>query len=137
MAADITVFSSATRTTTTKTEDKVQPREIDAEAVGASVDLADNRSCSVELVATMDAAYRSAVLEVAIETSEDDGAAGGPGWREVARFTRYAASNAVHKERLSFTADRYIRGRYRIARTEPDKGGVSFSVTGRAVGSAT
>lgn len=129
--AAIELMADGTRTTTTKTEDKVQPREVDTIAYGDAVDVDTTRACSVELVASADTAYQYAILEAAIETSED----GVTGWREVARFDRFKAeSGASMRQRVSFVADRYVRAAYRIAKGySPDKGGVKFSIAGTAV----
>lgn len=140
MAADITLKAAGTKTTTTTSETvgnvTTQPREVDTEGVETSVDLVDNLAVSAELVASHDTAYREAVLEVSLESSSNNL----DGWREVARFDRFQASNTTMstRQRISFISDRYLRCRWRLGKgASPDKGGVSFSVLGRAVGSAT
>lgn len=137
MATAITLKSSSTVTTTTKTENKVQPREIDTEDAGASVDLGDDRLLSLSLDAVRDAAYLDdgVVLEVSVETSED----GSTGWREVARFDRVKLGPGVTRhQRITCTADRYARARWRVAKgCSLEKGGATFGVTGTASGSVS
>lgn len=134
MAQDIELAELATRTTTTITEDKVQPREGDTVAVGDAVDVGDDRALSLELVAIVDAAYAYAIVEAWVETSED-----GVAWREIARFKRASVDGAAsHRERISCTTDRYVRAAWRVAKGYlPDKGGVRFGISGRAAGSDT
>ena len=135
MAADITLFASAARTTTTKT-DEATPRELAADVVGDAVDLVDNRALSLLLSAnTPTDGIDNAIADVSVESSED----GVAGWREIARFTARPVAGVVVSERISCVADRYVRARARIAPRTNDraKGSITFSVTGRAVGSAT
>ncbi len=129
--AAIELMADGVRTTTTKIEDKVQPREVDTYGYSDAVDVDATRACSVELVASSADGYQYAILEAAIETSED----GATGWREVARFDRFKAEpGATVRQRVSFVADRYVRAAYRIAKGySPDAGGVKFSIAGTAV----
>jgi hypothetical protein len=157
MATDATLHALGIEITTTPT--KTHPDgvhtliggETETLGVGTATDLADNRTGSAELIASSAVGDKTtprppgagdgwpgldyAVLEVWLETSEDNGAAGGAGWRECARFARVQSDFA--RERVSFVADRYLRAAWRVAPRNNQRAGIKFSVTARCVGSAT
>ena len=139
MAADIELFALATRTTTTYTETRgnvsLQPREVEADVVGSAVDLADNRALNLALAwDNLGSDGANGIADVEVETSHD-----GVSWRDLAKFSARPVGDSTGSERISCVADRYVRGRARIAFRSGNQapGKVRFSVSGRAVGSAT
>lgn len=137
MATAIELLPLATRSSTTKTDPQVQPREVETLSVSGATDLdtttADERAVNLSLaweqVDNGDARERLPILEVAIEASADQIT-----WDEVARFPRVALGerpSGVHA--IGFVAPtRYLRASYRLAPGhQGKKGSCRFSVAGK------
>jgi hypothetical protein len=143
MAIDITLAALATRMTTTFREQignvYRQPCEVDTETAGAAVDLADNRSVSLELAAMPTESTSGQLLPSLTVVVESGPTAIGP-FEECARFdvVQYDRGRTINQRIGVVSPAQFLRARWTIAaRGTPDPREARFSVLGRASGSAT
>lgn len=93
---------------------------------GAAVELGDRGTLRLTLDVTAVGVDADEVLDVKVQTSEDNVT-----WRDLGSFNQATQPEGVQSERKSFVgADRYVRVSWTVAGTTPQ---FTFSVSGDAV----